>query len=258
MKTRNFENFLKSIPLDKYRDELMKYKLVEQDLPKDLIPLSDIFKYYWKEGKTAEFPNYDEFFEIWWKEHLLPLDAFKRQYFWGCSHDFVFNGFKARIYRTLISVLTQFHFMYLWLENCELPLTVGWELDIKGIDGLVNNNNENIILSIKKITQRREAGDSGRFSSKQYSGYQHIIEIAYSIDEPSYFKDKIARAKKNETRTLYTALFQLTSELQKKLSNGFTIFNSKYPLAIESLIKSLKRNNLFTDWDETLDYCLGQ
>ncbi len=102
-----FEEFLATIPLDQYRQNLMPMKTVEQDLPRDLNPLPDIYKYYWVHSVPANgFLDYESFFTEWWQEHLAPLDRFVQQYFWGCSYDFVRTGFKARLYRTLISVLT--------------------------------------------------------------------------------------------------------------------------------------------------------
>lgn len=41
---QRFREFLSSIPLDKYREELKNVKWVEQDLPKEILPLSSIFK----------------------------------------------------------------------------------------------------------------------------------------------------------------------------------------------------------------------
>ncbi len=76
----DFEAFLSSIPLEKYRTELLPIKTVEQDLPRELNPLSDIYRVYWvEEGRV--FPPYDEFFDRWWADHLEPLDRFISQYF---------------------------------------------------------------------------------------------------------------------------------------------------------------------------------
>jgi hypothetical protein len=81
-----YEEFLAAIPLDEYRQSLMPVKTVEQDLPQDLNPLPDIYRHYWAQSVPANgFPDYESFFANWWQDHLVPLDRFIRQYFWGCS-----------------------------------------------------------------------------------------------------------------------------------------------------------------------------
>lgn len=117
-----FERFLESIPLRKYEEELKPIKTVEQDLKiagHDLNPLPLIYNLYWENRR--DFPDFEEFFETYWKEHLPGIDEFIGKYFWGCSRDFVRLGFKARLYMTWTSVLTQFHFAYLWKEVCKSP-----------------------------------------------------------------------------------------------------------------------------------------
>ncbi|MCS7265172.1 MAG: TaqI family restriction endonuclease [Armatimonadetes bacterium] len=154
------------MPLEQYRKELVPVKTVEQDLPKDLKPLSAIYANYWL-PQTAEFPNYEDFFRTWWTEHLKPMDAFIRKCFWGCSYEFVYLGFKACIYRTLISVLTQFHFAYSWLAYCQLPLEASAELDMQGIDDLLTVGETKFVLQVKKETYRAEARESGRFTRRK-------------------------------------------------------------------------------------------
>lgn len=233
---KKFERFLSSIPLDKYREELMPVKTVEQDLPKSLNPLPDIYNAYWIED-IKDFPNYDEFFENWWKKHLEPLDKFIRQYFWGCSIEFVYLGFKARLYRTLISVLTQFHFCYSWKAYCNLPIEVSADLDLKGIDALVRYNDEMIALQIKKETYRAEAREGGRFSTKRLN-VNLLLEIPYSITSLEELAKKIEKAKKLETRENYKLLYLLVNNFQDRLENGFVIFKPNYPKAVEKLVDS--------------------
>jgi hypothetical protein len=59
-----FEQFLESVPLDRYREELMPVKTVEQDLPSELNPLPTIYSAFWVE-EPARFPDYEEFFDGW-------------------------------------------------------------------------------------------------------------------------------------------------------------------------------------------------
>ncbi len=89
-------DFLKNIEVQKYA-HLRQIKTVEQDLPRELLPLKIYYKYYWN---TTDFKDYDEIFKIYWREKLNPyIYDFIKKYFYGCSLQFVEEGFKARLYR---------------------------------------------------------------------------------------------------------------------------------------------------------------
>ncbi|MCX7854775.1 MAG: TaqI family restriction endonuclease, partial [Anaerolineae bacterium] len=217
-----FEHFLESIPLDRYREELMPVKTVEQDLPPDLNPLPAMYKAFWVE-EPVRFPAYEEFFDGWWKEHLGPLDTFIRRYFWGCSHEFVFQGFKARLYRTLISVLTQFHFGYSWRAYCTLPLETSAELDMRGIDGLIRCGNMTVALQVKKETYRPEARGPGRFARRrEYADWS--VEVPYTIASAEELQARVERARRSDTRNRYYLLMFLAQRMQRWLPNGFVVF----------------------------------
>ncbi len=247
-----FEQFLESIPLDRYREELMPVKTVEQDLLPDLNPLPAIYAVFWVE-QPVRFPEYEVFFDGWWKENLSLLDPFIRQYFWGCSHEFVFLGFKARLYRTLISVLTQFHFGYLWRAYCELPMEASAELDMKGIDGLVYCDTVRVALQVKKETYRPEARGPGRFAARRREA-DWIVEVPYTVATEQELREKALKAKKQETRERYKSLMLLAGRLQRRLANGFVVFQPEYPLSVERLILEQVAQGDFRDiqWDQTL------
>jgi hypothetical protein len=144
---KKFENFLKNIDIEKY-SYLRNIKTVEQDLPKDLLPLELYYKYYWD---STNFKNFDEIFEIYWREKLNPyIYNFIKKYFYGCSLQFVEEGFKARLYRIWMSILTQFHFQYLWNALFDKKLKSNPQLDLMGIDAILNLNDTNIAIQIKK------------------------------------------------------------------------------------------------------------
>jgi len=249
-----FEEFLASIPLERYREELLPVKTVEQDLPKNLNPLPAIYEKYWLPKEEA-FPDYDEFFRTWWTNHLKPLDDFIRQYFWGCSHEFVYIGFKARIYRTLVSVLTQFHFAYSWLAHCHLPLEASAELDMKGIDALVTVHEVKVALQIKKETYRSEARESGRFARRREQT-QLVIEVPYTVTRPENWRQRAQRARTSD-RKEQAQLFSLLSEkFQRWLPNGFVIFQPDYPRLIEEFVIELapEGSQRFINWQETLKW----
>jgi len=67
-----YEKFIEDIDLNKYA-HLRKIKTVEQDLPHELLPLDIFYKHYWD---TTEFKDYDEVFEIYWKEKLHSICNF--------------------------------------------------------------------------------------------------------------------------------------------------------------------------------------
>ena len=230
-----FESFLASMPLEGYRNDLRPVKTVEQDLPIALNPLPAIYQAYWV-AETISFLNFEEFFDRWWKGHLDPLDDFIKQYFWGCSRDFVRTGFKARLYRTVVSVLTQFHFAYAWKANCVSPLEASADMDMNGLDALVKCGNHSVGLQMKKETYRREAGRAGRFAQRTSD---FIFEVPYTITPPDIWDNKISRARNDDTRARYKRFLFLSSQMQKWLPNGFVVFTKEYPVAIESFINDL-------------------
>lgn len=252
-----FERFLESFPLDRYREELMPVKTVEQDLPPELNPLPAIYQAFWVD-EPIQFLDYEEFFDRWWKEHLEPLDTFIRRYFWGCSHEFVYLGFKARLYRTLVSVLTQFHFGYSWRAHCALPFEASAELDMKGIDGLVHCDRVRIALQVKKETFRPEAREGNRFAQRRK--YAHwTLEVPYTIAPLEEIQRNVERARTPETRARYALRLFLAERCQRRLSNGFVVFQPDYPRLVERLIQMQVKEKDSRDirWDETLNLLQG-
>lgn len=230
-----FEKFLESIPLENYRNELLSVKTVEQDLPRSLNPLPAIYGAYWTDT-VKEFPSYEQFFTQWWESKLPAIDEFVRKYFWGCSWEFVRLGFKARLYRTAISVLTQFHFCYAWKAYCVSPLIASWELDLKGVDAEVVVEGVKIALQIKKETYRSEAGAGGRFARRQQE-YPMVIEIPYTLTRPQEWLQRIQRVRSESRREQARLFYLCASHFQRWLENGFVVFNPEYPVATEQFIK---------------------
>lgn len=152
-----FEDFLKRLDLKAYQHKYRPIKTVEQDLPRELNPLPDLYEHYWKPGGgTLSFPSFEAFFDGWWEKHLKPLDEFIRKYFWGCSYEFVRLGLEARLYRTAVSIWTQFHFCYRWNASCKLALEATPELDAEGIDALIQTRERPTGIQLKrKLTAPR-------------------------------------------------------------------------------------------------------
>jgi hypothetical protein len=159
-----FEHFLASLDLESYQQKYRPIKTVEQDLPRELNPLPDLYEHYWKAFEdNPSFLGLEEFFDHWWEKRLRPLDEFIRKYFWGCSYAFVRLGLEARLYRTAVSIWTQFHFCYRWNASCKLPLEATPELDAQGIDALIHTSGSPTGIQIKKETYRSEARSENRF-----------------------------------------------------------------------------------------------
>lgn len=111
---KKYREFLETIPLDKYREELKNVKWVEQDLNKAgqiqlgsaLLPLASIFKYYWEK---RQFLTFEKWFESFWEElntkseSKQALKEFKKYYFDKNGDGWFKKGFKARMYRTWVS-----------------------------------------------------------------------------------------------------------------------------------------------------------
>jgi len=220
-----YRKFLSSIPLGKYRNKFREIKWVEQDLPKEILPLSSMFKHYWEERKFLEF---DEWFEEFWKEiNTVPmsrraLEEFKKYYFDKSldENGWFKKGFKARMYRTWVSVLTQidFNFMFEYVcakERKKLELVANAELDAKGIDAMVGE----IGFQIAKISHRKEARTVGKKKTVLTIPYAvfNIEEMERKLNSPRV-KDKKGYQKSLESFHKYF----------KCLQNGFVVFNEYY------------------------------
>jgi histone deacetylase complex regulatory component SIN3 len=74
-----FERFLASLDLESYQQKYRPIKTVEQDLPRELNPLPDLYEHYWKALEdNPSFLGFEEFFDHWWEKRLRPLDEFIR------------------------------------------------------------------------------------------------------------------------------------------------------------------------------------
>lgn len=228
-----FERFLASLDLESYQQKYRPIKTVEQDLPRELNPLPDLYEHYWKALEdNPSFLGFEEFFDHWWEKRLRPLDEFIRKYFWGCSYAFVRLGLEARLYRTAVSIWTQFHFCYRWNASCELPLEATPELDAQGIDALIHTSGSPTGIQIKKETYRSEAKSENRFLRKQRG--TALIEIPYTPQTPEELEEKAKRARVNgETYRLWAKV----AHHLDRLENGFVIFRESYVKSIELFLQ---------------------
>jgi hypothetical protein len=219
-----FTTFLSQIDVASY-SHLRTIKTVEQDLPTGLLPLDIYYRYYWD---STEFKRFDDVFGEYWSTHLKPLNDFIKQYFYGCSYAFVEEGLKARLYRTWMSILTQFHFQYLWNFLFPDQLESNPHLDGMGIDALVLLSGKRVAVQVKKVSYRREVSDR-RFTKRQRSYADVMIEVPYLVFDPEELQAKIDNPRTHATtQETCQAALRVFNENFIKLNNGFVIFRHEY------------------------------
>ena len=226
-----YRKFLESIPMAKYREELKDIKWVEQDLVHILFPLASIFENYWEK---QNFLNFEEWFNKFWTEinikyaqklsELKELVRAHRKFYEdkinGDLDNKFFLGFKARMYRTWISVLTQLDFCYLFeligaRDEKTLQLECNAELDAKGIDARVNN----VGFQIAKISQRKEALKIVR--------KRRVITIPYAVFDLAEFQ-RLSQSPRVKDKDGYKKAINSFNKYFLCLNNGFVVFKEDY------------------------------
>ncbi len=230
---KRFEDFLKSLNLKKYA-YLRVIKTVEQDLGKELLPLDIYYKFYWD---TSNFKDYEDIFHIYWSEKLNPyIYNFIKKYFYGCSLQFVEEGFKARMYRIWMAVLTQFHFQYLWNALFKEKILSTPSLDLLGLDGVVEIEGVRVGIQIKKISYRREAS-ARRFTKRQRSYADLLAEIPYLVLDKEEIINKLNNPRvKEKNKVKYKKALMVFEENFTQYENGFVVFKERYLRKIRKIL----------------------
>lgn len=227
---QTYRRFLESIPLDRYRDELKDVKWVEQDLYPELLPLVSVFRNYWH---RQNFLDFETWFEQFWgelhsnRESLIALKAFKKYYFDKEDDGWFKLGFKARMYRTWVSVLTQLDFCYMFVYVCKkqgkhLMLEANAELDAQGINLRVGE----LDFQVGKITHRKEARPSEEVIKKKIT----IPYAVYNIDE--YKRLSVSPRVSEISKRKYRNAIQAFDRYFVTLKNGFVVFSEFYVMQI--------------------------
>ena len=227
-----YRKFLESIPLDEYRVELKDIKVVEQDLHPSLFPLPSIFESYWEK---QNFFSFEDWFNKFWlelskeqksakkiNEFKEVVSAHRKFYEDKINNDLdklFFTGFKARMYRTWVSVLTQLDFCYVCeyvrvKEGKNLTIECNAELDAQGIDVKIND----IEFQIKKITKRKEAL---RIDSKK-----KIIILYTVFDIPEF--ERLSESPRVKDKQGYKKALDAFHKYFILLQNGFVVFKEDY------------------------------
>ncbi len=236
----NFDTFIKSINLEKYK-YLRKIKTVEQDLPKDLLPLDIFYRYYWD---NTDFRDYEEIFQIYWDEKLKNICSFVKKYFYGCSLQFVEEGFKARLYRIWMSILTQFYFQYLWNRLFDEKLISNPDLDRLGIDCVLELKDLKIGFQVEKISYRREVS-SRKFTKRQQKYVDILVEVPYIvIDREDLLKKIESKRVKEKNKKKYKELLNIYNSYFHQYDNGFVVFKGSYLKKLKEIVLSNKLEDI--------------
>jgi len=233
-----YRGFLQTVSLKSYREELRDVKWVEQDLPPGIQPLGSIYRNYWD---AQNFWKFEKWFENFWNEintdsiKLPILKEFKKYHFDKDNNGWFKKGFRARMYRTWVSLLTQLDFCYAVLAAAEkiekkLNIESNEELDRKKIDAKIDN----IGFQVEKKSERKEARSGS--GSKKHKEIE-IITIPYCVYNINEYKRKSESTRVSEkSREAYKKALDSFFKYFILLDNGFVVFGENY---IQEIIKNI-------------------
>jgi len=230
----SYRQFLETIPLDWYRSQLKDVKWVEQDLYPEIVKvvLGSIFKNYWE---SKNFMDFETWFDQLWEE-LNKEKILKRftKYYFNLEdvkeNEWFKLGFKARMYRTWISMLTQLDFCYAFDYACEkigkkVKKEANVELDMKGVDLKVGK----IDFQVAKISERKEARPGRQRGNK--------INIPYPVFNLKEYERKSKSLRVSyENRKKYQNILKAFYKYYLVLNNGFVVFGDNF---VEGIVKNL-------------------
>lgn len=211
-KLKEFTKFLKTVPLQKYRKEYSRIKIVEMDLPKNIQAIELLYTVYWEEKK---FITFDDFYKRYLKEKDSVISEFRVKT--TMCEDCFDRGLKARIYRTWAGLITQIHAGYV-AESVFGNSTVlmSEKLDHQGADIRIQYRGHTLNYQVKKTSY------SGVKSNKPLARKNTIdgesIDILYEV--PSCLSDP--KTKNGEFRVPYLRF--LEDKRTEAFENGFVVF----------------------------------
>lgn len=221
MKTKleKFDDFVKNVDLDAYRQKYAHLKIVEMDLPRNIQALKTLYKYYWENINLDNIPQFEEYYELYYAEHQRDIEAFrvKTEMCPECFN----KGLRARIYRTWASIITQIHAGYV-AESVfgENSVNMNDELDHKGKDFVVTYKGKTLGIQVKKVSKRPEARIQ-RNSDKQTITIKYCVPSRGDFEKPRY-----KRTGKIKPQMLDFCEFSENGILNR-YENGFVVFTKK-------------------------------
>ncbi len=127
-----------------------------------------------------------------------------------------------------MSILTQFHFQYLWNTLFIEKLTSSAELDMMGIDAIMKLNNMKVGIQVKKVSYRREAS-SRRFTKRQQKYIDVIVEVPYLVINIEELKDKLQNPRvRQSTKIKCQTALDIFNKNFIRFLNGFVVFKKEY------------------------------
>lgn len=225
-----FEQFLKGIDLNSYRERFTHIKTVEMDLPKNIQALDAIYDIYWNKDHTgSETPlSFDDFYEEYYNRCKDDILSFGPKVGYGSDCDCFKQGLKARIYRTWASLITQIHAGYV-AESVfgEGTIDQSTDLDHKGIDLLANYKNNEIKIQIKKESKRPEISRMHRAipTADGFYNIWYVVPKQKDYEDP-YYK---AKNKEGQLRNSVKPFIKYNPEngTLDRYDNGFVVFTKK-------------------------------
>jgi len=209
-KLKEFNKFLNSIDLKKYREKYSKIKTVELDLPKNIQCIRKCYEFYWDKFKLVSF---EKFYENHTETIKNVLEDFRIKSFF--SEDTFYMGYPARMYRTWASLLTQIQGGFV-ADAIYKKVNMSAELDYSGIDMQIYfNDNKYINLQIKKESLSREIRVPKKIKNRSK---QEIINITYEVPGKDRF------LKNGDERLPFKRWKEKWGKKLDILDNGFVIF----------------------------------
>jgi len=213
---KDYLEFLKTIKLDDYRQKYLKYKSVEENLPKQIQILDFIYKYYWDDRKFLSFEEFIEVVITAKKEDLKDYNKQRNGYdeFSESAFPLFMKGWIARQYRTWVSILTQIQLGYLYEElfpNDQVIMSE--ELDRKKVDVRVLGKKD---YGVKKVSSRKDVN----INPEEKEG---VIPITYHVPNINDLRNPFL--KNGNYRKPYIDFIE--DGRLDFLNNGFFVFNKK-------------------------------
>ncbi len=212
MTSQDFDQFLASVELARYRGQYRAIKTVEMDLPKNIQAIATLYDIYWE---RQELISFERFYGEYYDKYAALLQAFqeKVQLCVPCFN----RGLPARIYRTWASIVTQIHAGYVAQDVFgQNTVEMSAELDYKGVDFRAAYNSQVVDFQIKKESQRAEAKilrNGGRSDGS-------IVNLFYTVPSSDVFDNP--RKRSGEYKIAYQRFVE--NPRLKRYDNGFIVF----------------------------------
>lgn len=227
----SFDNFIKTIDLEKYREKYSKIKIVELDLPPNIQALDSMYKVYWEEIDINNIKSFEEYYEYYLNEKKELLEEFRIKT--GMCNICFYKGLEARIYRTWASIITQIHAGYVaetvFGENNVKQSTI---LDHQGIDIQIIYNDKPINIQIKKESKRPIARIQRNKSDNEII-IKYVVPTKKDIENPYYTRKPNTGKLKPQVMDLIE--FNKDNGILNRYDNGFIVFTDR-------IFKNIKDN----------------